>query len=354
MRILSVVGARPQFVKLAPLHKELIGRHEHLIVHTGQHYDYEMSQVFFEDLRIPDPDHNLGVGLGFHGQQTARMLMACEKVMMEEAPDAVVVYGDTNSTLAGALAAAKLRLPLAHVESGLRSYNRAMPEEVNRVLTDHLSSLLLCPSPSAVHNLTKEGLERGVHMVGDIMMECLSDISGKLDSSLLEERGIARPYLLCTVHRQENADSRSAMEEISGALLDCGRRVVLPLHPRTSKNLEKWGLLDALRQAENVLLMPPQGFLAFTSMEKHAEIILTDSGGVQKEAYYFSVPCVTLREETEWVETVEEGWNTLVGANRRRILDALSFPPIGHSRGEAYGGVGVSGRIRNYLESMTL
>jgi len=353
MKILSVVGARPQFIKLAPLHLELEAHHDHIIVHTGQHYDYEMSQIFFEDLHLPEPDYNLAVGPGSHAEQTARMLVGCERVLKDENPDIVVVYGDTNSTLAGALAAAKLNLPVAHVEAGLRSYNRGMPEEINRVLTDHLSTLLFCPSPSSVLNLKNEGIERGVYLVGDIMMECLSQITPKLSESLLEGIGVSRPYFLCTVHRQENADSREHMEHIVEALIGSGEKVVFPVHPRSFKNLEGWGMIERLKRAGNVMILPPQGFIRFTALERYAEVIITDSGGVQKEAYFFGVPCITLRNETEWVETVEEGWNVLTGADRERILRALAHPPKGGSR-TGYGKENVSNLIRRHIESFPL
>lgn len=353
MKVLSIVGARPQFIKLAPLHVELKAYHDHVIVHTGQHYDYEMSQIFFEDLHLPEPDYNLAVGPGSHAEQTAHMLIGCERVLRDENPDVVVVYGDTNSTLAGALAAAKLNLPVAHVEAGLRSYNRAMPEEINRVLTDHLSTMLFCPSPSSVMNLKKEGIQDGVFLVGDIMMECLSRLTQSLSESLLEEIAVRRPYILCTVHRQENADSRENMEQIVKALVGSGREVVFPVHPRSMKNLKRWGLIDDLRSAGNVMILPPQGFIRFTALEKYADVIITDSGGVQKEAYFFGVPCITLRNETEWVETVEEGWNVLTGADRERILEALAHPPRGSSR-TGYGKDNVSGLIRRHIESYFL
>jgi UDP-N-acetylglucosamine 2-epimerase len=351
MRIASIVGARPQFVKLAPIHRELCKRHEHLIVHTGQHYDYEMSQVFFEELAIPDPDHDLGIGSGTHGEQTGRMLMAIEEVLIEESPDAVLVYGDTNSTLAAALAAAKLHIPLAHVEAGLRSFNRRMPEEVNRVLTDHVSNLLFCPSEVARANLEAEGVTTGVHVVGDAMVQGLLELMPRLDPGLLDRFGVEPgEYVLATVHRQENADSRERMSAIVKAMTDCGETILLPLHPRTRKNLHTWGMLHTLEDADNVTVLPPLSFMAFTTLERFAKTILTDSGGVQKEAYTYLVPCVTMRDETEWVETLDEGWNVLVGADRKRIIEALASPPVGSTDGRTYGDLKVCERMVRALE----
>lgn len=305
MKFLSVVGARPQFVKVAPLHRELVKRHEHTIVHTGQHYDYKMSQVFFEELHIPDPQHNLGVGSGQHGEQTGKMLAALEDVLTSEAPDCVIVYGDTNSTLAASLAASKMFIPVAHVEAGLRSYRHGMPEEINRVLTDHVSNLLFCPSDVAIRNLRKEGIEHGVHVVGDTMTQVLLEVDGKLDSGLPLKMGVMLgEYLLVTVHRQENADSFENMRSILDALNLYAGDVLWPIHPRTAKNLRSWGLMERLEGMKHVKVMEPQGFLEFTALEKHARHIMTDSGGVQKEAYYFHVPCTTVRDETEWVETL--------------------------------------------------
>ncbi len=352
MRIASVVGARPQFVKLAPLHRELVKRHRHIIVHTGQHYDYKMSQVFFEELRIPEPDHNLGVGSGSHGEQTGRMLSAIEEVFMRERPDMVLVYGDTNSTLAGALAATKLLIPVAHVEAGLRSHRRGMPEEINRVLTDHMADLLLCPTELAMANLRKEGVEKGCHLVGDPMAQVLLEIEPLLDPAVPERFGTRRGgYVLATIHRQENADSRENMESIIDAMLEYDGDMVLPLHPRTAKNLRSWGALSRLEAADHIKLAEPQGFLAFTSLERHARMVMTDSGGVQKEAYFFRVPCVTVRDETEWVETLEGGWNVLTGADKGRIAAALQRPRPKAEPRLTYGDKHVSQRIVECMEA---
>lgn len=351
MNILSVVGARPQFVKVAPIHNTLCKRHEHRILHTGQHYDYQMSQVFFEELDIPQPDHYLGVGSGSHGEQTGRMLEAIEVVLMKDRPDVVLVYGDTNSTLAGALAAAKLGIPIGHVEAGLRSYRRGMPEEINRVATDHVSDLLFCPTQASVINLEKEGIVDGVFNVGDVMIEVLLQVQDRLKEDTLSELGVERGrYVLCTIHRQENADDRSRMERMIDAILRSGATFVIPLHPRTRKNLSSWGLLGSLERAENVILTEPKNFLAFTALEKNAERIVTDSGGVQKEAYFFGVPCITVRDETEWVETLEGGWNVLVDADEMSILSALSSPVPSLPRKVRYGDNEVSSRIAKMLE----
>ena len=321
MKIVTVLGARPQFIKAAPLSEALSKKHEEKIVHTGQHYDYQMSDVFFEELGIPKPDYFLGVGSKQHGAQTGEMLTGVEEVLLKEKPDWVLVYGDTNSTLAGALAAAKLHISIAHVEAGLRSYNRRMPEEVNRVLTDHISSLLFCPTDQAVKNLAQEGLTEGVVRTGDVMADALY-----YHARRAEERNIAeslrykrKSYLLATVHRAENTDDPSRLEEIIGAFAKIDGQIVLPLHPRTKKLL----LGCQMSIPENVEIIEPVGYLEMILLEKDAELILTDSGGVQKEAYLWQVPCVTLRDETEWVETVHTGWNTLTGANTERIIAAV-------------------------------
>lgn len=322
MKIVTVLGARPQFIKAAPLSEALSKRHEEIIVHTGQHYDYQMSDVFFEELGIPKPDYFLGVGSKQHGAQTGEMLTGVEEVLLKEKPDGVLVYGDTNSTLAGALAAAKLHIPIAHVEAGLRSYNRQMPEEVNRVLTDHVSSWLFCPTDQAVKNLAQEGLTKGVVRTGDVMADALY-----YHARRAEERNIAgnlhykrKSYLLATVHRAENTDDPGRLKEIISAFAKIEGQIVLPLHPRTKKLL----LTSQMPIPDNVEVIEPVGYLEMILLEKDAELILTDSGGVQKEAYLWQVPCVTLRDETEWVETVHTGWNTLTGANTERIMAAVA------------------------------
>jgi len=302
-----------------------------VLIHTGQHYDREMSAVFFDELHIPEPDYNLGVGSGPHGWQTGHMLVRIEEVLLKEQPDWVLVYGDTNSTLAGTLAAVKLHIPVAHVEAGLRSFNRSMPEEHNRVLTDHAADLLLCPTQTAMDNLAREGITHGAHLVGDVMYDALlynaalaerrSDVLGRME---LPPGG----YALVTVHRPRNTDDPARLRAILGALEELGADgpVVFPAHPRTRKAMDTLGC----RPGPDVRVVDPVGYLDMLILEQHARLILTDSGGVQKEAYLFGVPCLTLREETEWVETVEAGWNLLVGADHRAIVRAArEFRPQG-------------------------
>ena len=323
MKVVTVVGARPQFIKLAPVSRFLRQRHEEVLVHTGQHYDPNMSDIFFRELDIPTPNYNLSVGSGTHGRQTAEMMIRLEEVMERESPQATIVYGDTNSTLAGALVAAKRHVPLLHVEAGLRSYNRAMPEEVNRVLTDHLSDVLCCPTETALRNLEREGITRGAHLTGDVMYDAVlynaelaRQRSGVLKRLWLTPQG----YALATVHRAENTDDPHRLATIVDALNELPGPIVLPLHPRTRKVLTTQGL-DLM---PHVLVVEPVGYLDMLALEMNARLILTDSGGVQKEAYFLGVRCITLRDETEWVETVDAGWNTLVGADAQRILAAAT------------------------------
>lgn len=335
MKVINIVGARPQFIKTAPV-LHAIKRHneEHpenqiheVLVHTGQHYDYEMSGVFFDELGLKAPDYHLGVGSGTHGYQTGEMLKRIEEVLLHEKPDLVVVYGDTNSTLAGAIAASKLNIPIAHVEAGLRSFNRRMPEEINRVLTDHISDLLFCPTQKAVENLRQEGITKGVYMVGDVMYDAALQYLGLAEkkSRILKCLSLEpKSYALATVHRAENTDNPERLRNIFVGLkmvAQAGLPVIIPLHPRTRKQAEMLGLsLNGMR------VLGPVSYLDMLLLEKNARVILTDSGGVQKEAFFFRVPCVTLREETEWVETVETGWNVLIGCDPKRIAcAALDF-----------------------------
>jgi UDP-GlcNAc3NAcA epimerase len=332
MRFASIVGARPQFVKLAPVSEALRRGHEELIIHTGQHYDYGMSAQFFEELSIPDPDYHLSVGSGSHGEQTGRMLAAIEQVLLKERPDWVLVFGDTNSTLAGALAAAKLRLPVAHIEAGLRSFNRDMPEEVNRVVTDHLSQRHFCPTETARMHLAREGITQGVEVVGDVMYDVLLRVKPMLAAridSLLSMVGIparggkyAGSYVLVTIHRPANTDNPAAMRDIARALNRLEMPVVFPVHPRTRNLLQGYDI----RWGKHIHLIEPLGYLDMLALQQSAYRILTDSGGVQKEALLLGVPCVTLREETEWTETVEAGWNVLVGCDVQAIFEAVHKP----------------------------
>lgn len=323
-KLLSVVGARPQFIKCAPVSRQVREIAVEVLVHTGQHYDTGMSRVFFRDLEIPEPDYNLEVGSGSHAYQTGEMMKRLEDVLLKELPEVVLVYGDTNSTLAGALAAAKLHIPVGHVEAGLRSFNRDMPEEINRVLTDHLSRLLFCPTETAVGNLEREGITSGVHLVGDVMHDALLHNIGIAEkkSTVLERLALApKQYLLATVHRAENTDSEenlgrilSAFEELSRG----GEKVVFPAHPRTRSRLQN----TSRGGHANLLMTDPVSYLDMLILVKNSKAVLTDSGGVQKEAHWLQVPCVTLRNETEWVETVAQGWNVLAGTDPSRIVAA--------------------------------
>jgi UDP-GlcNAc3NAcA epimerase len=318
LKIVSIVGARPQFIKAAAVSRVLRAQQgvTEMLVHTGQHYDKNMSDVFFAELDIPAPDVNLGIGSGNHGEQTARMLDAIERVLLENKPDIVVIYGDTNSTLAGALAAVKLHIPVAHVEAGLRSFNRRMPEEINRIVADQISDLLLAPTQTGAGHLRREGIgEDKIKLVGDVMYDAALFYSGKAEqsSTIMGDLGLTPgEYVLCTVHRAENTDDPARLRSIFVALTETSQRipVVLPLHPRTRAALAALGMSEAAGVGPR--LIPPVGYLDMVMLEKNARLIATDSGGVQKEAYFHRVPCVTLREETEWVELVQAGWNTLL------------------------------------------
>lgn len=346
MKFISIIGARPQFIKAASISRELRTRHQEVLVHTGQHYDSNMSGIFFDELDIPKPDVNLGVGSLPHAAQTGEMLARIEQIIFAEEPDWVLVYGDTNSTLAGALAAVKLRRRVAHIEAGLRSYNRSMPEEINRVLTDHISDLLFCPSQVAVDNLAGEGILNGVHLVGDVMLDMLQTAiqRAKTQSNILEKLGLEeKNYLLATIHRAENTDDLDRLAEILAGLTSLDELVVIPLHPRTRKALQISGLIDPSPQnGENIYWMniywiEPVGYVDMVRLQQAARMILTDSGGIQKEAYWLQVPCLTLREETEWIETIDAGWNILVGASKEAIIENVrSFMPPG-KHPELYG-----------------
>lgn len=345
IKIVTVVGARPQFIKAAAVSRAISSKFAdqvmEVLVHTGQHYDEKMSQVFFDELGIPIPKYNLEISGGLHGAMTGRMLEALEKVLSEEKPDWVLIYGDTNSTLAAALAAAKLHIRVAHVEAGLRSFNMRMPEEVNRIVADRLSSLLLCPTEEAVVNLSKEGLTKEVHLVGDVMYDVslhFADIASQRMDILAGHGVVPKNYVLATCHRAENTDDPKNLAGIIHGLSGIAktRPVILPVHPRTKAKIREYGLLDALG---GVSVIEPVSYLEMVVLEKNAEIIVTDSGGVQKEAFFYRVPCVTTREETEWVETVSAGWNILVGSDTARMLDAveqharrvkLDINPYGH------------------------
>ena len=323
MKIVTIVGARPQFIKAAPLSRALKNAgHQEFLLHTGQHYDHGMSQVFFEELGLPEADKNLNVRSGGHGRQTGHMLMGIEEILLRERPDRVIVFGDTNSTLAGAIAASKMNIPLAHIEAGLRSFNRMMPEEHNRVLTDHCADFLLCPTATAVENLKTEGVTQGVYQVGDLMYDSVLMFSetARLRSTILDALGLKKhKYLLATIHRAYNTDDPQAIMNILSLLQSLDEPVVLPLHPRTRRRIDHFGLSKILAGATNLKVIDPLGYLDMLMLEQNARMILTDSGGVQKEAYFFAVPCITLRPETEWVETLRDNWNVVVDLDAEKI-----------------------------------
>jgi UDP-N-acetylglucosamine 2-epimerase (non-hydrolysing)/UDP-GlcNAc3NAcA epimerase len=356
MRILTVIGNRPQFVKAAAVSRRLREAHEETIVHTGQHYDDEMSRVFFEELGVPRPDRELHAGGGTNTEQTARILAALEAEVAGAAPDMVLVYGDTNTTLAGALAAAQAGTAVGHVEAGMRSFDRAMPEELNRVLTDHASDLLLCSTETAVSNLEREAVGGQVELVGDAM----ADVSIAF-RPIAEERSTALDdlelepgrYVLATAHRAGNVDDPGRLERLVDLLAGLPGPVVLPIHPRTAARLKEFGLGDRLLATGAVRVIAPLGYLDFTKLAAHARAIATDSGGVQKEAYLLGIPCVTLRETTEWVETVTAGWNELVGLDAAAARAAVERPTPAGERPELYGGGHASERIRDVLSAYT-
>jgi len=327
LKFLIVVGARPNFIKIAPLFEEFKNYKniKPVLVHTGQHYDYEMSQIFFQDLDIPTPDYNLGVGSGSHAYQTAEAMKRLEPALLKEKPDLVIVVGDVNSTLAGALAAVKLHIPVAHIEAGLRSFDISIPEEINRVLTDHISDFLFCPTKTAVKNLKKEGITKGVYFTGDIMYDAfLKNIKiAQKKSKIFQKLGLKpKTYLLLTLHRPSNVDNLDNLKKILKAVGESGEKIIFPVHPRTKKQLKKLKL-----KIENYKLkiITPQGYLDMLVLEKNAKKILTDSGGIQKEAYWLKVPCIILRKKTEWVETVKDGCNILVGRDKNKIQKAIKF-----------------------------
>ena len=389
MKILTVLGARPQFIKAAAVSRALVYSANHsrlaqVLIHTGQHFDASMSQVFFDELGIPRPDYNLGIGGGSHGQNTGRMIEAIEAVLVAERPDWVLVYGDTDSTLAGTLAATKLHIPVAHVEAGLRSHNRRMPEEINRVLTDHAAALLFAPTRAAIKNLRKEGFGNIVKdekslshcqqpggkvqlpivvNVGDVMYDATLFFGAKAErhSQIIQNLGLTpKDYVLATMHRAENTDDLDRMSTILDALRKISNqiKVVLPLHPRTRKRLEIHGLslkhqslFPESRRSSRLICIDPLGYLDMLMLEKKAAVIVTDSGGVQKEAYFHSVPCVTMREETEWVELVEMGWNRLAPPDTADIA-TIALGAIGTKgkRALPYGKGNAAEKIREILE----
>lgn len=353
LRVSTIVGARPQFIKAAAVARATSAHNEdessvliaETLIHTGQHYDYELSELFFRELGLPEPSYHLAVGSGSHGRQTGEMLTRLEPVLIQEAPDVVVVYGDTNSTLAGALTAAKLKLPLAHVEAGLRSGRSDMPEEVNRVVTDRLSTLLFCPSDRSVENLHMEGIREGVMLVGDVMHDVLLFHLSRAEMhlGLLHDLKVAPgAFVVVTIYRAENTDDEHRLQAIFDGLEKVASRgtpVIIPLHPRTL------AALGGRRFDDPVRILKPLSYGQMLCLMQHARVVVTDSGGIQKEAYWMGVPCATLRRETEWVETVDAGWNMLVDADPELITRAVSHPPGHASRPPLYGEGNVSARV---------
>ncbi len=343
--VLSVVGNRPQYIKSAIVSRAVREVAREVLLDTGQHYDRELAGVFFDELALPRPDIELGVGSDSHARQTAAMLTGIAAAVEEVRPQVVLVYGDTNSTLAGALAAAKLNVPIAHVEAGLRSFDRRMPEEVNRVLTDHVSSLLFCPTDTAVENLRREGVVEGVVQTGDVMFDlAMATLTPAREQAILAAFDL-RPgaYVLATAHRPATTDDPAALKAVLDALGASTERVVFPAHPRTAAAIARHGLNGAV--AANVTLTAPVGYLESLTLAKNARVVATDSGGLQKEAYFFAVPCVTMRDTSEWVETIESGWNVLVGTDREALTVALADPPRGATHPAFYGAGDAGARV---------
>ncbi len=354
MKIITVIGARPQFIKAVALSEELKKNHQEILIHTGQHYDENMSDIFFDELSIPKPTYRLDLGGGGHGAQTGAMLVEIEKILLKEKPDLLLVYGDTNSTLAGALAAVKLHIPVAHVEAGLRSFNRRMPEETNRILVDHISKFLFAPSSEAVKQLKLEGLEENVIDVGDIMYDSIlkfKDIAIEKSLILDQLKLKGKKFSLATIHRAENTDSKVVLTNILDGLSSLPTIIILPLHPRTKNKIYEY---DLSFDNEKIFIVEPLGYLDMICLMSNAEAILTDSGGIQKEAYYLGIPCITLREQTEWLETVQSGWNVIVGSDKTQISKAYEMISTVKklNRPELYGGGNTARRIRESIDQM--
>lgn len=354
MKIMTVVGARPEFIQTAPVTQAIRKRHTEILVHTGQHYDDNMSKVFFDEMGIPEPEINLEVGSGSHAEQTGQMLMRLEAVMLREQPDWVLVFGDTNSTIAAALAAAKIHIPVAHIEAGLRSYDRTMPEEVNRVLTDHISDLLFAPTQAAVENLRKEGITEGVLLVGDVRVDVVLGTvprARERQTALLAQTRLVpgEPFALATIHRASNTDDEQRLRDIVHTFSTVDLPVVLPVHPRLRKMMQTFGLAFS----DNVRGIEPVGFLDMLALLDACEIVITDSGGLQKEAYMLERPAVTVRDTTEWIETVHSGWNRLCepepAAFKAAVAEARGPRPAAHP--DFYGTFGTSDRIVDALET---
>jgi len=357
MQICTIIGARPQFIKASAISREIKKYNkktnkkiEEIIIHTGQHFDTNMSEVFFTELDIPQPDYNLKISNLSHGSMTGRMLEEIEKILQEKKPDWVIVYGDTNSTLAGVLAASKLHIPIAHIEAGLRSFNKKMPEEINRIVADHTSNLLFCPTSIALKNLKDEGISKNAYNVGDVMFDVTLHYQSKanLEISLDKWKVLESNYVLCTIHRAENTDSIERISSIFDALSEISKKitVLLPIHPRTKKVIQS---LNSEKWSENITILEPLSYLEMLRLEVSAKTIITDSGGIQKEAFFHKIPCITIRDETEWMETVDLGWNQVVGANKESILSAYSKINAKVDNVFPYGDGSAAAQILNHL-----
>jgi len=340
MKIASIIGTRPQFIKLAPLSKELRKYHKEIIIHTGQHYDKKMSGLFFKELNISQPDYNLEVGSGSHGQQTGEMIARIEKVLIKEKPDLVIVYGDTNSTLAGALAAAKLNIKVAHIEAGLREFDKSIPEEINKIVTDHSSNILFCPSNIGVKNLAKEGISANVYNVGDITL----DLAKRLSANSILEKRILKKYNLkkkdfcyMTMHREKNTGQKKRLSNIVSALENISKTIIFPMHPRTVKALKKYKLWSKINQIKSLKILPPIGYQESIMLIKNAEKTITDSGGVIKESYFLKTPAVIIDDTTEWTETIEDGWNIIAGADKNKIIKSVNKAVKSKRHRKVYG-----------------
>lgn len=352
MKIVTIVGARPQFIKAAVVSREIREQHTEILVHTGQHYDHELSQAFFQDLEIPEPDYNLAVGSGTQGFQTGHGLLRLEPILMDEEPDLVLLYGDTNATLSGALAAAKLNIPIAHVEAGIRHYDRRAPEEINRLITDHLSTFLFCPTQTTVDTLQGEGITQGVYLVGDVLLDVMlvsKKVARNKSNILVDLEVEPGKFYLATVHRPINTDNQDRLMEIFLGLQMLDFPVVLPLHPRTVQRLEEYGKMQWVKSLDNVLVVHPLGYLDFLMLEQSAKAIITDSGSVQREAYFLEVPCVTLHTRRPWPETIQDGWNVLLDPQREAIVETVTEFKQPDYSGQAFGNGTASERITEII-----